>query len=162
MTREELDRVFIQHKEHMMKFVQKKGLLAEDAEDLIQTVYLRAISGNEYQEAPSRSAKMWCFYKLRRHMQILKKSRKVEQAILDEYASDLTTQKNNDELSDLEQYETLETYWNGLSRPDQSKLRSQWEKEGRNLFPFMARKKGGRSAPAAERPLLARRPPPLK
>lgn len=137
MTRAQLDNSFVLLKAKMLSFTKGKGILAEDAEDLVHAVYIRAASGEEYTKVSTSHIKTWFFYKLRNQIARFKDSRRTEHVLQAAYEVDPTIVKDNDELSERESYEVLKEYWEGLTRFERSKIRQQWKDEQRPLFDFM-------------------------
>jgi len=46
------------------------------------------------------------------------------------------------ELTEMDGQEIVEEYWKGLPRYQRTRVRQQWQQEGRTLLPFMEVKKG--------------------
>lgn len=60
------------------------------------------------------------------------KVRQVEEAFGHEYG-----QPVEQELSEMDGCEVMEEYWKGLPRYQRTRIRQQWQAEGRALLPFM-------------------------
>jgi len=136
MTRQQLDETFTQHYNYLVRTARKKCPLPDDAMDLVHTVYATACSRNEYTNVPLHHARSWWTFKLREinteQGKVRRKVRQVEEAFGHEYG-----QPVEQELSEMDGCEVMEEYWKGLPRYQRTRIRQQWQAEGRALLPFM-------------------------
>ena len=104
--------------------------------DLVHTVYATACSRNEYTNVLLHHARSWWTFKLREinteQRKVRGKVRQVEEAFGHEYG-----QPVEQELSEMDGCEVMEEYWKGLPRYQRTRIRQQWQAEGRALLPFM-------------------------
>lgn len=136
MTREELDSTFEQHYNYLVRTAKRKCPLQEDAMDLVHTTYTVVCARQEYQNVDLKLAKSWWTFKLREvntgQGKERRRSRQVEEAFGQEYGQPVVQ-----ELSETDGCEVMEEYWKGLPRYQRTRIRQQWQAEGRALLPFM-------------------------
>lgn len=138
MTIEEMTDAFEHHKRALTGYLRSRYKITQEAQDVLYEAYGNALKGTEYPKVDCKLAKQWWFYKVGRaaHDHIHKS---VAQAKgLQNYQSDPTaTNEFHEDLHESDAMQVLQDYWDGLTRYNQTRMRQQWTKEGREWLPFM-------------------------
>lgn len=138
MTEHELKETFCDCRQALRNFVRRRYKILQDVDDLLQDAYVSALSGKEYTKVPVGMARKWWYFKVsRKAFDHVNKSIEDTKAIK-KYQNDPTvTNQFHEDLMDSDAMELLQEYWEGLTRYTQTRMRQQWQKEGREWYPFM-------------------------
>jgi hypothetical protein len=138
MTIEEMTAAFSKYEKALIQHVRKRYNIVEDCRDVVYEAYNSALRGSEYKKVPKRLARNWWYYRVSDKADRFLRKQKTEAKKMLDYTHDPTAmEKWHVDLSEAEGMEVLEEYWEGLPRYAKSRLRQQWQEEGKEWLQFM-------------------------
>lgn len=136
MTREELDETFTKYYEELVRAVKRKHKVPDDAADVVNSVYIKAVSGREYEKVPTDRIRRWWHYKVRGWLDEQRiRDGRIKQAEVQfhEYCGDRVDMELTEEAGKA----LVEGEWWAMTRLQRSRLRAKYKEEGIPLLPFM-------------------------
>lgn len=136
MTREQLDETFTKYYHELVRAARRLYTIPDEAEDIINSVYIRAATGREYEKVMEGRIRKWWHFKVRGWIDEHKtRNNKVKQAEIQFHAD--CGESVFMEMTEEAGKALVEGEWWAMTRLQRSRLRAKYQKEGIPLLPFM-------------------------
>lgn len=136
MTRDQLDESFTKYYDELVRAARRRYKVPDDAADVVNSVYVKAVSGQEYKNVRTDRIRRWWHYKVRGWIdaQKMRDGRtKHAEVQFHESCGDCVDM----ELTEKAGKDLVEGEWRAMTRLQRSRLRAKYKEEGIPLLPFM-------------------------
>lgn len=142
MTRDQFDKSFAAYHVDLVRYLRKRwgDNLKDGPEGAVTETYIQALEKESYASVKVKYAKSWWIYKVRTMARTMGGQQRKEGVAAEVFYESLETLIDQDLTEERAQH-IAEGYWSSLPRYTKTRMRQQWEAEGRPLLPFMERKK---------------------